>query len=258
MTVTALIADDEELLRDELRRQLAQAWPELEIVGEAANGDDALAGIQRLAPDIAFLDIRMPGRTGLQVAQQLTGTRTHVVFVTAYDEFALAAFEREAIDYLVKPVDGARLARTVERLKRVIAQAQAGTPPLPSAPQLQQLLQALAGTQPVAAPLRWIRASRGDTTFHVPVADVLFLRSDDKYTVVTTAGGEHLIRTALSDLATELDSQRFWQIHRSIVVNMDHVSATRRDDGGRVYVQLRGHASELPVSRAYQHLFRQM
>jgi DNA-binding LytR/AlgR family response regulator len=252
---TAVIADDEEHLRNLLQRRLAVLWPELSIVGMAANGDEAAGLIERLAPQVAFLDIRMPGRTGLQVARDIDPA-TRIVFVTAYDEFALDAFERAAVDYLVKPVDETRLARTVERLKRLIADA---VPP----PALHQLLQVLARSAQAAgsaagAPLRWIRASRGDTTFHIPVAEVLYFRSDDKYTVVNTAAGEHLIRTALGELAQSLDAQQFWQIHRSTIVNMEQVVSTRRDDSGRLFVQLRDGSAELPVSRAYAARFRQM
>lgn len=264
MNPTALIADDEAPLRDFLRKRLAALWPDLRIVAEARNGADAAALIAEHAPSVAFLDIKMPGLTGLEVAQGIE-TETRVVFVTAYDQYALDAFEREAVDYLVKPVDTARLARTVERLQRAFREQS-------PAPELAALLDSLArgsaagavrrgdaGTLPEAPkPLRWIRASRGDTTFHLPVQDVRYVHSDDKYTVVHTGDGEHLIRMPLSELAAGLDPDLFWQIHRSTIVNMDHVVATRRDGGGRLLVQLRDGGVELPVSRAYLHRFRQM
>jgi DNA-binding LytR/AlgR family response regulator len=262
---TAVIADDEAPLREYLRKKLAALWPELRIVAQAQNGVEAAAAIAAHAPAVAFLDIKMPGLTGLEVAQGIE-TDTRVVFVTAFDQYALDAFEREAVDYLVKPVDSERLARTVERLKRALREAA-------PAPELARLLDALvagrvggpaagaAGDESGASgtrALRWIRASRGDTTYHVPVQDVLYFQSDDKYTAVHTAAGEHLIRTPLAELAAGLDPQVFWQIHRSTIVNMDHVAATRRDDGGRLFVRFRQGDAELPVSRAYVHRFRQM
>jgi DNA-binding LytR/AlgR family response regulator len=250
---TALIADDEAPLRDFLRKRLTALWPELQIVAEAQNGPEAAALIAEYAPAVAFLDIRMPGLTGLEVAQGIE-TDTRVVFVTAYDRFALDAFESEAIDYLVKPVDAQRLSRTVERLKRAIGEAA----PMP---ELARLLDVLTGERaPGGAPkaIRWIRASRGDTTYHVPVQDVRYIRADDKYTVVHTADGEYLIRTPISELAAGLDRDIFWQIHRSTIVNMDQVAATRRDDSGRLFARLRSGDVELPVSRAYAGRFRQM
>jgi DNA-binding LytR/AlgR family response regulator len=249
---TALIADDEAPLRDFLRKRLSAAWPELQIVAEAQNGKEAAAMIAEFAPTVAFLDIKMPGLSGLEVAQGIE-TDTRVVFVTAYDRFALDAFETEAIDYLVKPVDAQRLARTIERLKRAIREAA-------PAPEVARVLDVLLRekTGDTTKAIRWIRASRGDTTYHVPVQDVRYIQSDDKYTVVHTADGEHLIRTPISELASGLDAELFWQIHRSTIVNMDQVAATRRDEGGRLFVRLRGGDVELPVSRAYAARFRQM
>ncbi len=253
---TAVVADDEELLRDYLLAKLARLWPQLRIVGVAANGPQASALIEQHEPDVAFLDIKMPGSTGLEVAQGIVG-RTRVVFVTAYDEYAVEAFEREAVDYLVKPVDEQRLARTVARLQRDLASA-APAPPL--AELLRQLLRERGAAQAAPAPLKWIRASSGATTHHIPVAEVAYFHADDKYTVVKTAdGAEHLIRTPLAELADQLDSERFWQIHRSTIVNLDHVAGTRRDDNARLYVRIKGAAAaELPVARAYVHRFKQM
>ncbi len=253
MTPTALIADDEEHLRAYLRAKLARLWPELRIVAEAANGLEAAELIARLAPSVAFLDIRMPGLSGLEVAQGIE-TDTRLVFVTAYDEFALDAFERAAVDYLVKPVTDERLARTIERLRKAFQEA---APP----PELAQLLQQLTRGQPRAegaGPLRWVRASRGNTTSHVPIQDVLYFQSDDKYVVVHTREGEHLIRTPLQELIDGLDPEVFWQVHRSTIVNMEYVAGTRRDDAGRLFVRMRDSDAELPVSRAYVHRFRQM
>lgn len=270
MNPTALIADDETALAEHLQRRLAELWPELEIVAVVGNGPDASSAIDRLRPSVAFLDIKMPGRSGLEVAQGIE-CETRVVFVTAYDEFALEAFEREAVDYLVKPVDSARLTRTVDRLKRALGDS---TP----APELAQLLDVLlrkrgsravppashsaipdtAGSAGVGSRLRWIRASRGDTTFHVPIQDVLYFQSDDKYTVVQTREGEHLIRMPLGELLGELDPDVFCQIHRSSVVNLNHVRATRRDESGRLFVLFDHGDVQLPVARAYAQRFRQM
>ncbi|MBB3016411.1 LytR/AlgR family response regulator transcription factor [Cupriavidus alkaliphilus] len=247
MTPTALIADDEEHLRAYLRGKLQRLWPELQIVAEATNGIEAADAIARLSPSVAFLDIKMPGLSGLEVAQGLE-TETRVVFVTAYDEFALDAFERAAVDYLVKP------GRTIERLRKALQEAA----PLP---ELAQLLNQLTRAQPRAegsSQLRWVRASRGNTTSHVPIQDVMYFQSDDKYVVVHTPDGEHLIRTPLAELIGGLDPEVFWQIHRSSIVNMEYVAGTRRDESGRLFVRLRDSDAELPVSRAYMHRFRQM
>ncbi|MGO4303340.1 LytR/AlgR family response regulator transcription factor [Cupriavidus sp. RAF12] len=253
MTPTALIADDEEHLRAHLRTKLARLWPELRIVAEVANGLEAAEAIARQAPDVAFLDIKMPGLSGLEVAQGIEAD-TRVVFVTAYDQYALDAFEREAVDYLVKPVNDERLARSVERLRKAM---QESAPPPELARLLSQLTRGQARPEG-ATPLRWVRASRGNTTSHVPIQDVLYFQSDDKYVVVHTRDGEHLIRTPLAELVDGLDPEIFWQVHRSTIVNMEYVAGTRRDDTGRLFVRLRDSETELPVSRAYVHRFRQM
>ncbi len=261
---TALIADDEPHLARALREQLATAWPALQVLHVARNGVEAAERIAALQPDLAFLDIQMPGLTGLEVAQGIEGA-TRVVFVTAYDEYAVRAFEQEALDYVLKPVDAARLARTVERLQRALAQPAAPAAAADGAAgaddaRLLAALQRLA-PQPAAAqaPLRWIRASAGALTQQVAVEDVLFFHADDKYTVVRTlAGEEHLIRTAISELAAALDPQQFVQVHRSTIINLAQLQATRRDEASRLFLRMRGHAAELPVSRAYVHLFRAM
>ena len=254
----ALIADDEPHLAHYLRDQLLKLWPELEIVAIARNGLEAAARIAELQPDIAFLDIQMPGLTGLEVAAGIEGL-TRVVFVTAYDEYALSAFDAEALDYVLKPVTAERLARTVERLQRALA-PQAGLDAEPVADaHLARALRALqAPATPAAAPLRWIRASQGELTHQVAVADVLFFHADDKYTCVRTAQAEYLIRTPISDLAAQLDGEQFWQIHRSTIVNLAHLAGTRRDDASRLFVRIAGWNDELPVSRAYVHLFKPM
>ena len=250
----ALIADDEPPLARHLQQQLAALWPDLQFAPLARHGVEAAERIAALQPDVAFLDIQMPGLSGLEVAQGIEGG-TRVVFVTAYDEFAVQAFEQQALDYVLKPVNAERLQRTVERLQRVLAApAAAGDERLAAA--LRRLLPAGAG--PAAPRLRWVRASVGELTHQVAVEDVLFFRADDKYTCVRTAAGEHLIRAPIVDLLTQLDPAQFVQVHRSTIVNLAFVTGTRRDEASRLYLRLRGHAQELPVSRAYVHLFKSM
>jgi DNA-binding LytR/AlgR family response regulator len=247
----ALIADDEPPLARHLQQQLAVLWPGLQFAPPARNGIEAAERIAALNPDVAFLDIQMPGLTGLEVAQGIEGG-TRVVFVTAYDEYAVQAFEQQALDYLLKPVKADRLQRTVERLRAALAQ--------PGAPDDARLASALARLQPrpAAERLRWIRASAGELMHQVPVDEVLFFRADDKYTCVRTAAAEHLIRTPIVELLAQLDPEVFVQVHRSTVVNLNHLAGTRRDEASRLFLRLRGHAGELPVSRAYVHLFRAM
>ncbi|TAG79425.1 MAG: DNA-binding response regulator [Betaproteobacteria bacterium] len=255
---TALIADDEPLLRERLRELLNKLWPDLEILTEAKNGAEAARLIAEYTPDIAFLDIKMPGQTGIEVAQGIE-TSTRVVFVTAYDEYAVQAFEREAIDYVMKPVNEARLAQTITRVKNALAAKE-------SPPEIAALLSLLSQSRATAnsapeekrSPLRWIRASRGDTTYQIAVDEVLFFHSDDKYTIVNTASGEHVIRMALSELLESLDPERFWQVHRGTVVNVNYVTSSKRDGDGRVTLNLRGWDKPVAVSRAYSHLFKQM
>lgn len=247
---TALIADDEPHLAQYLKTQLAQAWPELQIVKVAAHGIEAAEAIAELEPDLAFLDIQMPGLTGLEVAQGIEGA-TRVVFVTAYDQYAIEAFEARAVDYLLKPLKAERLAACVERLRR--AHAPAGDDAL--AETLKRLLPT-AGAAP--ARLRYIRAAQGELMHQVPVDEVLYFHADDKYTIVQTATAEHLIRTPIFELAGQLDPDRFWQVHRSTIINLDHLAGTRRDEQSRLFVRIRGQGRELPVSRAYVHLFKAM
>ena len=254
----ALIADDEAHLATYLRDQLLKLWPELEIVAIARNGLEAAAQIAELQPDIAFLDIQMPGLTGLEVAGGIEGL-TRVVFVTAYDEYALTAFDAEALDYVLKPVTAERLARTVERLQRALEPRASADAHATDDDRLARALRALqAPPAPAAAPLRWIRASQGDLTHQVAVADVMFFHADDKYTCVRTARAEYLIRTPIADLVAQLDAQQFWQIHRSTIVNLAHLAGTRRDEASRLFVRIAGWKDELPVSRAYVHLFKPM
>ena len=256
---TALIADDEPALTRALAAQLARAWPTLQIVHTARHGLEAAERIAALQPDLAFLDIQMPGLTGLQVAEGIEGP-TQVVFVTAYDQYAVQAFDQAAVDYLLKPVHPDRLARTVQRLQGLLAQP---ATPLQQADEGQRLLAALHSLVPPAAQgaqpaLRWVRAGVGDITHQVPVADVLYFQADDKYTVVRTATTEHLIRTPIAELLARLDPAQFSQVHRSTIVNLDHLAGTRRDAASRLWLRLHGCTQELPVSRAYVHLFRAM
>jgi DNA-binding LytR/AlgR family response regulator len=254
---TALLADDEPLLREHLREKLLALWPELNIVAEAGNGNEAAAMIVEHEPDIAFLDIKMPGQTGIEVASGIE-TSTRIVFVTAYDQYAVQAFESQAMDYLLKPVTNERLAQTVARLKAALAQSA----PVPDLSQVLNLLSRASAGGAAAAnaknPLRWIRASRGETTYQISVDEVLFFQSDDKYTIVNTANGEHVIRMPLAELLQSLDSEQFWQVHRGTVVNIRCVSSSKRDGDGKVTLNVKGYAKPLPVSRAYQGLFKQM
>ena len=249
---TALIADDEPHLASYLRAQLATLWPELLILPLARNGVEAAESIAANAPDLAFLDIKMPGLSGLEVAQGIEGA-TRVVFVTAYDEFAVQAFDQEAIDYVLKPVNAQRLARCIERVRRAL-----DAPAAPEDARLSGVIQRLAPPAASAPPLRYVRASQGDLTHQIDVAEVLFFRADDKYTCVQTAAGEHLIRTPIAELCAQLDPQQFWQVHRSTLVNLRFVAGTRRDELSRLFVRMRGFDGELPVSRAYVHLFKAM
>lgn len=249
---TVLIADDEPHLAKALQTQL-QAWPELQVVAVARNGLEAAAKIAELQPDVAFLDIQMPGLTGLEVAQGIEGA-TRVVFVTAYDAYAVQAFEQEAVDYLLKPVKVERLTQAVQRLQKVV-----GAPADEADP---RMLAALRRLLPLSAPsaerLRWLRASSGDLTTQIAVDDVLYFHADDKYTCVQTAEAEHLIRTPIVELSAQLDPAQFWQIHRSTIVNLAYLEGTRRDEASRLFVRIKGKTRELPVSRAYVHLFKAM
>ncbi|MCF8204367.1 MAG: LytTR family DNA-binding domain-containing protein [Methylotenera sp.] len=249
---TALIADDEPHLVQYLKAQLAQAWPELQVIRTAANGVEAAQAIAELEPDLAFLDIQMPGLTGLEVAQGIEGS-TRVVFVTAYDQYAIEAFEARAVDYLLKPLKTERLAACVARLRQAAPAAPESEGAL--AETLRRLLPAAAGNP---ARLRFIRAAQGELMHQIPVGDVLFFHADDKYTVVQTATAEHLIRTPIFELSSQLDPEVFWQVHRSTIINLDHLAGTRRDEQSRLFVRVRGHGRELPVSRAYVHLFKAM
>ncbi len=251
MNPRALIADDEPHLAEHLRARLRSLWSGLDVLPLAANGLEALRAIEDEQPEVAFLDIRMPGLTGLELARRID-TGTHVVFVTAFDQYAVEAFDRDAVDYLLKPVTDERLAKCIERLRAKLAAAE-------RAPALDEVIAKLARAIPGAGGrLRWVRALKGELVHQIAVDDVLYFRASDKYTCVVTREGESLIRMPLAELTSQLDAEVFWQIHRGTLVNMQEVAATRRDLAGRVYVKLKDGRTELPVSRAYAHRFRQM
>jgi len=257
---TALIADDEPLLRDALRRQLAIAWPALEVVAEARNGRDAVRLFDEHHPDICFLDVHMPGLSGVDAAKHI-GRRAHLVFITAYDHYAVQAFAQGALDYLLKPVEAARLAETVSRLQERL---QSSRPAINTELLLQQLSEQLEKMRDGGRneTLRWIRAQAGKTVRVIAIEDVDFLRSDAKYTIVGWRDGkrptEAVVRTPLKELLDQLDPDRFAQVHRSVVVNLRAISQVVRHDNETAEIHLKGRAEILPVSRNYLHLFRQM
>jgi DNA-binding LytR/AlgR family response regulator len=257
---TAIIADDERLMRDLLRTRLSQVWPELEIVGEAKNGDEAVQLVSALHPDLTFLDIRMPGKTGMEAARDIGGA-SQVVFVTAYDQYAVEAFERGAVDYVLKPPEPERLKITVERLKeRLATPAGQATGSAYVSDTVTAMLSQLA--EKIAAPkpkyLQWIQASIGQDLRMIPVEEILFFRSDEKYTCVQTEKFEALIRKPVRDLADELDPSLFWQIHRATLVNVNAIEGVTRDIRGRHLVLIKGRPDKLEVSRSFLHLFKQM
>jgi DNA-binding LytR/AlgR family response regulator len=258
--VRAVIADDERLMRDQLRARLTEVWPELDIVAEARNGDEAVAAVAEHRPDLAFLDIRMPGKTGVEAAREI-GDACHVVFITAYSEYAVEAFEQGAVDYVLKPAERDRLELTVARLKKRI-----GSRPADISGLLERLAAKLdeqlgRSAQPASnGPqyLQWIQSSMGQQIRMIPVADVLFFTSDEKYTRVQAEGYEALIRKPIKELVEELDPDQFWQIHRATIVNVKAINGITRDFRGRQLVQLKNHPEKLEVSRNYTHLFKQM
>ena len=282
----ALIADDERLMREQLRARLAEVWPELEIVAEARNGLEAVQMTEAQHPDLVFLDIRMPGMTGIEAARAIaqlpvadhdndraedaaagaTAARgdwhgCEIVFITAYDQYAIEAFEQGVVDYVLKPAERERLALTVARLKKRLAlHATGAAGDTDAAPPLQQLLQRLVShMDPAKAPqLRWIQATVGQTIQMIPVDDVLFFISDEKYTRVQTATVEALIRKPIKELIEELDAEVFWQIHRSTLVNTRHIAGVSRDLRGRQLVAVKGHPEKLEVSRSFAGLFKGM
>jgi DNA-binding LytR/AlgR family response regulator len=258
--VTALIADDEAPMRDLLRARLATVWPDLQIVAEAANGVEAVELGEKLRPDIAFLDIRMPGLSGIEAARRLYA-RSHIVFATAYDQYALDAFAQGALDYLLKPVSAERLATTCARLQaRMRTRAKAEAAPQDIGKELAKLTALLEnkGKPEKPAYLRWIQAQVGSSLRMVSTREILFFQSDEKYTRVQTVGAEFLIRKTLKELLDELDPDEFWRIHRSTLVRVDAIAEVKRDLRGRQMLKVRGWPGELEVSRNHSYLFQQM
>ena len=258
---TALIADDEPLLRDALRRQLAEVWPELRIVGEARNGRETVQLFDELHPDICFLDVHMPGLSGVDAATHI-GRRAHVVFVTAYDHYAVQAFAHGALDYLLKPVDHVRLAETVSRLKERWRTSGKAVNTEQLLEQLREQLTRLPNSGAPKEALRWIRAQAGRTLRLIAVDDVDYFRSDAKYTLVAWRDGgkpaEAIVRTPLKELLELLDAEQFTQVHRSVVVNLRAIEHVKRHDNETAVIHLKGRDEVLPVSRNFLHLFRQM
>jgi len=265
--VRCVIADDERLMREQLRARLTEVWPELQIVGEAKNGVEAVELVSQHHPDLVFLDIRMPGLTGVEAAKQIAQLPAdddwdgcEIVFITAYDQYAIEAFEQGVADYVLKPAERERLQVTVERIRKRLASRDSPDEGAPAKP-LQQLLHQLAAKMtPGAAPsyLRWIQATVGQSIQMIPVEEVLFFISDEKYTRVQTASVEALIRKPIKELVDELDPQLFWQIHRSTLVNATAIAGITRDLRGRQIVSVKGHPEKLEVSRSYTQLFKGM
>jgi DNA-binding LytR/AlgR family response regulator len=271
----AVLADDERLMRDQLRARLAEVWPELQIVAEARNGIEAVELVEQHRPDVVFLDIRMPGLTGVDAARQIAQLAPReghdddelpeIVFITAYDQYAVEAFEQGVADYVLKPAERERLQLTVERIRQRLAarhgSAAADSADAPAAAPLQQLLHQLsARLNPGSVPsyLQWIQATVGQTIQMIPVDEILFFVSDEKYTRVQTATVEALIRKPIKELVDELDPKLFWQIHRSALVNVKSIAGVTRDYRGRQIVSVRGHGEKLEVSRSYSGLFKGM
>lgn len=249
--LTALIAEDEGAQRQELRATLAALWPELEVVAECADGLAALEAIERFKPDIAFLDICMPGVSGIEVAR-MASADTHVVLITAFEQYAREAFDNGAVDYVLKPVKRERLATAIDRVKKRIADGQRAD--------LTSVFAALQGRLPATGARRisWISASVGDTIRMISIDEVLYFKSEDKYTCVASTGGTAHIRTPLKDLLAQLDPETFWQVHRSVIVRVSAIASLKRDDDGKLKIAIAGHRELLPVSAAFQDRFRPM
>ena len=251
---TAIIADDERLMREQLRARLTEVWPDLQVLVEAKNGEEAVAAVHQHHPDLAFLDIRMPGMTGIEAARHI-GDACHVVFITAYNEYAVDAFEHGAVDYVLKPAEADRLAITVARLKKRL-----GSKPSDLGDLLSKLSARLESPGGAAqrSYLQWIQATVGQQLRLIPTAEILFFTSDEKYTRVQTESLEALIRKPIKELIDELDPEQFWQIHRGTIVNAKAIAGVTRDFRGRQLVLIKGHSEKLEVSRNYTHLFKQM
>ncbi len=263
----AVLADDERLMREQLRARLAEVWPALQVVAEARNGQEAVDLVAQHRPEVVFLDIRMPGLTGVEAARQIAQMELgpdellpEIVFITAYDQYAVEAFEQGVADYVLKPAERERLQTTVQRIQDRLARRGTADEEVGSAP-LQALLHKLSAQMTgVGQPsyLKWIQANVGTTIQMIPVEDVLFFISDEKYTRVQTAQVEALIRKPIKELVDELDPQQFWQIHRSTLVNVKAIAEVTRDFRGRQLVGVRGHPEKLEVSRSYTGLFKGM
>ena len=251
---TAIIADDERLMREQLRTRLTEVWPDLQVLAEAKNGEEAVTAVNDHRPDLAFLDIRMPGMTGIEAARHI-GDACHVVFITAYNEYAVDAFEHGAVDYVLKPAEADRLAITVARLKKRLGSKPSDLGELLS--KLSARLESPGGTAQRSY-LQWIQATVGQQLRLIPTAEILFFTSDEKYTRVQTESFEALIRKPIKELIDELDPEQFWQIHRGTIVNAKAIAGVTRDFRGRQLVLIKGHSEKLEVSRNYTHLFKQM
>ena len=256
-TPTAIIAEDEPILRAQLKSKLAKLWPELIVVADVGDGELALEAIAEHRPHFAFLDIRMPEMTGVEVARSLAGNRElkcHVVFVTAYDEYAVQAFEANAVDYVLKPYTDERLQTAIDRLKGRLAAA-----PMPPPQDLVALVAGIAAKMnPGGEKLRWIKASVGSTLKLIPIEDVLFFQSGEKYTLVATKEMDALIRTPIKEILDGIDPDRYWQIHRATIVNAAAIESVSRDFRGQATVKVKGRKENLIVSRPFSHLFKQM
>ena len=246
---TAILAEDEPILRTQLEGKLRRLWPELDIIASVEDGAAALEALEERAPDFMFLDIQMPELSGVEVARHVAG-RSHVVFVTAYDQYAIQAFETGAVDYILKPATDERLAVTIERLKAKLA-----TPPADLNSVLAKITEQIGSRK---ERLQWIKATQGQNLRLIPVAEVLFFQSDEKYTRVVTVDSEALIKTPIRELLDGLDAEVFWQIHRSTLVNVNAIAAVTRDFRGQAHVKIKGKDESLVVSRIYSHLFKQM
>ena len=256
MNIRAILAEDEPLLRAQLKSKLARLWPELQVVADVGDGEAALEAIDEHRPDLVFLDIQMPEMTGVEVARSIAANadlNCHVVFVTAFDQYAVEAFQTGAADYLLKPYSDERLGLTVQRLKERLAQQ-----PAPAQDLNALVAQISARLKPASEPLRWIKASVGNLLRLIPIDEVLFFQSDEKYTLVATKELDALIRTPIKELLEGVDSSRFWQIHRSIIVNASAIESVTRDLRGQASVRVRGRKENLSVSRPFSHLFKQM
>ena len=265
MNATALIAEDEPLLAAALQTELARTWPELRIAASVGDGASAVTQALALRPDVLFFDIRMPGQSGLEAAAELADEWPQeqpfpaLVFVTAYDQYAVQAFETQAVDYVLKPVQTARLQKTVTKVQDVLAKrAQGGGDFEATLGQLRSLLGSVNAPAQSQGPLKLIQVSVGTSIRMVPMEEVVYFEAADKYVRVLTEGHEYLIRTPLKELLPQLDAQRFWQIHRGTVVRSDAIDTVTRDEAGKLHVQLRGRKEKLAVSRLYAHLFKPM